>query len=248
MDRTSNRFIYNTLLAILVLMSIYGLNAQTPSMISDPDDDPDIPPLALLIDSALVHSPLLKRYDANLSIRDITLTLQRRQWMDYLYFEGNTRYGIYDQIYFQGLHEPGEVPMGFVNQREQTWYYAGVSLKLPLTSIVGQRKRLQQTRVAFDMISREREMAVDDIHKAVIEAYYELLFKRESMKTFYGIYQDLKIAYIDAGNRLQEQKIGFNDYAILSSTYGKAKNDYDLARSEFFISLSLLRFMTGWDF
>ena len=248
MEIISNRIRFSKFAAILLLMSVCGLHAQTPTTNTVPDHELDIPPLAALIDSALVHSPLLKKYDANLSIRDITLTLQRRQWMDFLYFEGNTRYGIYDQVYFQGLYDPGETPVGFVNQREQTWYYAGVSLKLPLTSFIGQRKRLQQTHIAFDMIAWEREMAVEDTHKAVIEAYYELLFRQESMKTFYGIFQDLKIAYLDAGNRLQEQKIGFNDYAILSSTYGKAKNDYDLARSEFLTSLSLLRFMTGWDF
>ncbi len=231
---------------MMLLMTSLGVTAQQPASVADPHID--IPPLAVLIDSALVHSPLLKKYDVNLSIKDITLDLQRMQWMDYLYVEGNTRYGVYDQVYFQGLYDQEELPVGFVNQREQTWYYAGVSLKLPLTTFIGQRKRLQQTRIAFDMIAWEREVAAEEIQKAVIQAYYELLFREESMKTFFGIYQDLKIAYIDSNNRLQEQKIGFNDFAIISSTYGKAKNDYDLARSEFLTSLSLLRFMTGWDF
>ncbi len=211
-------------------------------------DLPDIPPLQQLIDSALVHSPLLKRYDAAVEMERLDLSLERRKWLDYLYIEGNTRYGVYDQIYFQGLAEGVETPVAFLDQRKQAWYYGGVSLKLPISTFFNQKRRLQQTRLSIDILNLEKEVMADDLQKSIIEAYYTLLFRYESMNTFYAIYQDLKVAYRDAQNRLEENKIGFNDYAILSSTYGKAKNDWDQARSDFLISLNMLRFITGWDF
>lgn len=211
-------------------------------------DLPNIPPLQQLIDSALVNSPLMRRFDAAIELEKLDLSFERRQWLDYLYVEGNTRYGVYDQIYFQGLADGVESPVGFLNQRRQAWYYGGVSIKLPISTFINQKKRLQQTHLSLDIINHEKEMMADELQKSIIEAYYTVLFRYESMNTFYAIYQDLKVAYRDAQNRLEEQKIGFNDYAILSSTYGKAKNDWDQARSDFLISLNLLRFMTGWDF
>lgn len=208
----------------------------------------DIPPLQALIDSALVNAPLLERYDVNMELLSASMPLERRRWMDFVFFEGNTRYGVYDQIHIRGVGDSGDSPVGYMDSREQMWYYGGVSLKLPLSAFATQRRRVQQVVLSFDMVSYEKRMAEEEIRKEVIEAYYELLFRQESMHTFYAIYQDLEIAFHDAIYRLREQKISFQDYATLSSTYGKAKNDYARARSDFLISLGIMRVMTGWDF
>jgi hypothetical protein len=220
---------------------------------SNPEDgfgsDPlNIPTLAALIDSAMVRSPILKKYDAAIEKENFFIDFERRRWMDYIYFEGNTRYGVYDQIYVQGEADGLDPPLAFLNSRKQTWYYAGVSLKMPLSVLINSGKHVQQMKISVDAINYEREMLKDELQKQIIESYYNVQFRYESMNTFYTIYQDLKIAYLDAVNRLEEQKINFHDYAILSSTYGKAKNDYDQAKNDFVTSLNLLRFMTGWDF
>jgi hypothetical protein len=211
-------------------------------------DPLNIPPLAALIDSAIVRSPILIKYDAAIEKEKFFVDFERRRWMDFIYFEGNTRYGVYDQIYVQGEADGLDPQLAFLNSRKQTWYYAGVSLKMPLSVLVNSGKHVQQMKISVDAINYEREMLKDELQKQIIESYYTVLFRYESMNTFYTIYQDLKIAYLDAVNRLAEQKINFHDYAILSSTYGKAKNDYDQAKNDFVISLNLLRFMTGWDF
>lgn len=210
--------------------------------------DFEIPPLQALIDSALLSSPLLKRYDAMHNKIALEKYFQRRHWMQSFYMEANTRYGAFDQLYFTGSNDPGESPIGYTYQQQQTNYYIGLSLKLPLAAFVNQRKKIQQLNFNLDEIRMEQESVAENLIKNVIENYYEVLFRHESMNTFFAIYQDVKISYLDAGNRLQEQKIGFNDYSIISSTYGKAKNDYNRAKADFLIGLNMLRFITGWEF
>ena len=236
-----------SILLLFASMPILLAGQQDPGELQSPDLS-DIPPLQALIDSALVNAPLLEKYNANLDLLSSSMPLERRRWMDFLFIEGNTRYGVYDQIHIRGVDDPGDSPVGYLDSREQMWYYGGVSLKLPLSAFATQRRRVQQVALSFDMVSYEKRMAEEEIRKEIIEAYYELLFRQESMHTFYAIYQDLEIAFHDAIYRLREQKISFQDYATLSSTYGKAKNDYARARSDFLISLGIMRVMTGWDF
>ncbi|HPE35173.1 MAG TPA: TolC family protein [Bacteroidales bacterium] len=233
---------------LMILLIPFTVFSQSPEDDGFDSGPLNIPSLEVIIDSALNRSPLLKKYDAALDAEAFNLSFEKRKWLDNLYIEGNTRYGVYDQIYLQGLENETEPPIGILNQRKQTWYYAGVSVKLPLSTIINRKKHLLQTEKAIEVIRQEKEMMADDLTKTIIEGYYDVLFKYESMHTFYAIYQDLRIAYLDAVNRLQEQKVNFHDYAILSSTYGKAKNDYDLAKSDFLKSINMLRFIAGWDF
>jgi outer membrane protein TolC len=232
---------------VFLCITMQSTGQQLP-IVADDSRTFNLPPLQALIDSALERSPLLKRYDAIQAKVSMEKYFQRRQWMQSLYLEANTRYGAFDQLYFTGATDPGESPIGYTYQQQQTNYYVGVSLKLPLATFVNQRKRIQQLNYNLDEIRMEQGSVADNVIKTVIENYYEVMFRHESMNTFFAIYQDVKISYLDAGNRLQEQKISFNDYAIISSTYGKAKNDYDKARTDFLISLNMLRFISGWQF
>jgi hypothetical protein len=234
-------------LVLFCIVTLRSVGQQLPISAEDTRTF-NIPPIQALIDSALERSPLLKRYDAIYNKVNMEKHFQRRQWMQSLYLEANTRYGAFDQLYFTGASDPNESPIGYTYQQQQTNYYVGVSLKLPLATFVNQRKKIQQLNYNLDEIKMEQGSVADNVIKTVIENYYEVLFRHESMNTFFAIYQDMKISYLDAGNRLQEQKIGFNDYAIISSTYGKAKNDYDRARTDFLMSLNMLRFVSGWQF
>ncbi len=242
--------VFRSIRFFLILFSLchFIATAQDQDSVLLETHDFTIPPLQALIDSALLNSPLLKRYDAIHNKVALEKYFQRRHWMQSFYMEANTRYGAFDQLYFTGSTDPGESPIGYTYQQQQTNYYIGLSIKLPLATFVNQRKKMQQLKFNLDEIRMEQESVAENIIKNVIENYYELLFRYESMNTFFAIYQDVKISYLDAGNRLQEQKIGFNEYSIISSTYGKAKNDYDRAKTDFLISLNMLRFVTGWDF
>ncbi len=236
--------IFLTVFVILPVMLI----SQAPQDDGFQIEPLQLPSLQALIDSAKVKSPLLKKYEAEAAVESFNLTFEQRKWMDFIYMEGNVRYGVYDQVYVQGEVDGLDPIYPLFNERKQTWYYGGISLKLPLSTFINQNKKIKQTKMTIEAIGFEREMMAEELEKIIIESYYKVLFRHESMNTFYTIYQDLKIAYLDAVNRLNEQKINFQDYAILSSTYGKAKNDFDQAKSDFLTSLNLLRFMTGWNF
>jgi len=85
-----------------------------------------IPPVDELIASALEHSPLLKAKQKQTDIDLQDVSIQKREWMKYLYIEGAASYGMYDQVILQDYtSEQQNYNTGFLNQGEQKRYYGG---------------------------------------------------------------------------------------------------------------------------
>jgi len=94
----------------------------------------------------------------------------------------------------------------------------------------------------------ELQSAQVQIKQIIIEAYYHLQYLDESMRTFYHIYQTLEIGYLKAEKDLLNGRTNLNEYALLASTVGKAKNDYQKAKSTFHAQYHKLMEITGMEF
>jgi len=57
-----------------------------------------IPPLQALIDSAYANSPLLKRQDKQVLIRDLRENTVNQEWLKYINVFATTNYGVYDNF------------------------------------------------------------------------------------------------------------------------------------------------------
>jgi len=57
-----------------------------------------IPPLSALIDSAFANSPLLKRQDKQIVIRDLSEKTVNQEWLKYINLFATSNYGVYDNF------------------------------------------------------------------------------------------------------------------------------------------------------
>ena len=57
-----------------------------------------IPPLNALIDSAYVHSPVLRRQDKQVLIRNLRENTVNQEWLKYINVFATTNYGVYDNF------------------------------------------------------------------------------------------------------------------------------------------------------
>ncbi|MFP4288181.1 MAG: TolC family protein [Bacteroidales bacterium] len=213
-----------------------------------PEEEPElleVPSLEKLISFALENSPLMGSTDIDTEVLRQKLIITRKEWMDNIRFDGAVNYGMYDQLLVRGVSDPDVDPLSQLSRGEQIRYYGGVSLRIPLSAFASRKNEIQQQKLEMEkseMLSREQEQ---QIRKMVIEAYYELKYLEESVKTHHEIYQTLQISFMKAEKDMQQGRIKLNEFAGIVATLGKAKDEYLQVRNQYFLQYRLIGEITG---
>lgn len=237
---------YISFITILLALSSQALRGQTDE-ISD-STDIRIPSLNAVLDSAYLHSPLLKKKELDINILGETSKVEKKKWMDNLYFDGAANYGMFDQIVVSGAGTSTTTNSGILTSSEQMRYYGGLSLKMPLSLIT---KRRSQTRIQeFEQQQSELELqdAKEVLKQNIIAEYFQFKYLEESMKTYHSIYQTLQISYMKAEKDIVNGRINLSEFAALASTVGKSKDDYFKAKYNFYVQYHKIKILTGINF
>lgn len=205
----------------------------------------ELPSLTDVITGALQHSPLLKVKSLEIKENHHELSKSKKNWMDYVYVEGAGNYGLFDQVVLSGISSDGETNTGLLTKNKQIRYYGGVSIKLPLSSVSKRKDEIQITRLRLESAEQEYIQLQKDIKQVIIDEYYQLKYMEESMKTFHSIYKTLEISYLKAEREVKNGRMGINEFALLASTVGKAKDDYYKAKNNFQAQYHRLQNLSG---
>ncbi len=204
-----------------------------------------LPPLDSVVQIALENSPLLKQKATEVLIVEKDLLIHKRSWMDFLYIEGTLKYGLYDNFLMQENTDESNVSTGIVSQTEQTTYYAGIGLKLPISGLTNRKRELDQKKLEIESAEYDRMVSEKEVKTIVINMYFELKYLDESMRNYFEILQTLQISYEKSKVDLYNGRTDLNKFAILTSTVGKAKNDYIKARNTFWSEYYTFGNITG---
>lgn len=207
-----------------------------------------IPSLKTLIDSALVHSPIIKARTTEIEIAHEELKITNKKWMDYIYLEGFANYGLYDQVTINGQAIPGNSKTGMFSKNELMQYYAGISIKLPISSIFSRANESEINELNIEHANYILKEYQKHLTEIIIKEYYNLKYLKESMGAFLDVYKTLEISYKKAQNDLENGRIQFDDFALLVSTLGKAKAAYFKSMNDYFAQYLSLQNITGISF
>jgi len=205
-----------------------------------------IPALNVLIDSALVHSPLLKA--GNLEIEELSemLSSDKKEWLNNIFLQASANYGMYDQVEIKGIQ--GEDASGYLSQREQFNYYAGAGLKIPIGDLLSRKNKIKVTRLQMEQKRYELDAIKMQIKNTIITEYYKLVQYQASLESSFDIFQTLEISYLKAKNDLENDRINLNDFATLVTNKGKALEQYEKTKANYYAQYRILEIITGMQF
>ena len=207
-----------------------------------------IPSLNTVIDLALKHSPLLKAKALNSEIVNQELKIEKKKWLNYIFIEGAANYGLFDQVIISGFSTEGNPSTGTLSKSEQMRYYAGFGLKLPLSAFTSRKNELKIKKLNYQQTKYELQEFENQLRQIIIDEYFKMKYLEESMKTFSNIYQTLEISYLKAEKDVLDGRMNLNDFALLVSTLGKSKDDYNKTKSNFYAQYFKLQELTGVKF
>jgi len=204
-----------------------------------------IPPLTMLIDSAIKNSPLLDASRNEIEQIQQDLRIDKKAWTDYIYLEGNGRNGRYDQYTMVNQNNINENISGIISESQQVTYFAGISLRLPLSSLTSTHNKTRINNLKIEQTEFSAQQLKKEIKQLVIEEFYKLKSYEESMYTFQDVNQTLEISYMKAKKDLENGKIEIDEFALLVATRGKAKENYLKAKNNFQMQYHKIQVITG---
>jgi len=130
-----------------------------------------VPPLMALIDSALVHSPLLDQQTSLIRIREYQLKTQKIDWTRYVRASTDYRYGTIDNI----TVAPGGTAIG-IEQALSSRFSIGTSLGFSLFDVLDQRRKVKLAQEQLEYEEYKMDEVKQLVTSEVIKLHSQLTF------------------------------------------------------------------------
>lgn len=205
-----------------------------------------LPPLDALIDSAIIHSPILKLQDGQVAIRELELARKRKQWLEYVNVEAYGQYtnnaSISSSTFNSGVYTN-------LNTNSFQWRYGGgVTLKYPIFNLFSRGKEIRIAKREIQVASLQREVLIKELRKTIIELYNEALLQHSLIEVKIEALETSNVAVKLGELDFRNNKINVSDLSKIVDARMKNQTEYEQALSGLRLSLEMLQEVSGYNF
>jgi len=214
-------------LILMVLLLPFSLEAQTfgrssvktniDSIIIDLADY--LPPLNLMIDSAVANAPRIRYYAERQKMFEYQMSMSKKRWMEGVRVNFNYNAGN------NSITETGSLVLVGINY--------GVNVQVPLSTFFGQRDEAKMAQAASDGESANKDLAILEIRREVEETYSRLFMLRDMIKeatdakeSSQFIYEQAEAAYVRGQLTLDELGSNADLRSKWATSYITLKTDF----------------------
>lgn len=205
-----------------------------------------LPLLDALLDSTMVHSPLLKQQDEQIAIRQLQLERKRKQWLEYLNVETYIQYGnnanVISSSFDTGLNN------NLNTTSIQTRYGTGLTFKYPIFNLFSRGKDISIARREISSASYQKAVLVQELRRTIIELYSKALLAHSLLVIKVGAMETSSLAVKLGEIDFRDSKISLSDLSKITDANMKNETEYQLALSDLRLSLELLQELSGYKF
>ena len=229
-----------TCLTCMIFSATPGSFSQTDKKINPLDDDiqTKIPPLEVLIDSAIARDPYVSFRNRQIKVNSYKLYADEKQWMRDLGMQADLRYGNYDNLSTNtGV---GVTPGSFYTVRTETKYGVGVYISLPIFDLVNRSNQNSLARTEIKQAQDMYEMQCAETRQKVIRQYNDMVVKQRLLKIRSKYQETARVNMLMAEKEFLNGAIPVTEYARLSSITVQAETDYENAKMDFKTAFMIL--------
>jgi len=202
-----------------------------------------LPPLDTLIQAALSNSGAYLYFVEEMKVKQEEFKLQNKDWFDYLNIDGDVGYGHNDQLYYNQYSYDHEYSL--LSNSKQMRYYAGLSLKVPLSAIFNRGNQLKIAHHNVVKAEGEARKTSEQISSYVIELYYAALSNYKAMIIGRAQLESSQLEMDKAEKDFIDGHLSFNNYSIAVRNYYKEEIELEKAKNDFIQVLTKLELITG---
>ena len=209
-------------------------------------DSISIPPLSVMIDSAIAHNAMLTYFEQGIQVKKISLAIDQKNWTKNFGVQADVRYGTFDN--FSTNTAEGQNPSLIATKTNQTNYGIGGYLKLPLSDFVNRKNQIKLARTEVDQAQSMAEVQRDQIRQMVIKQYNDLILKQSLLKIKAQNLEMSRINMVMAEKEFQNGVIPLGTYSSMSETAGNTEINFEEAKADFKTAYMILEELVGFKF
>lgn len=205
-----------------------------------------IPPLDVLIDSALINSHRLKYWDKEIKITEYELKSAKRDWSKSIYFSGEIKEGKWTSLVFVQDEFGNEV--GTLGTTNQGRYSIGLALRLPILDLWDRGNLIKLGKMR---VERNIEKMLEDrqaIRSNVINLYNEVIIQQNMLKLDIDNIEFSELTAEMADKEFQNGKISLADLSRIRDDLARARYRFVDSQTGFINAYVMLQELTGIKF
>lgn len=201
-----------------------------------------LPPLSVLMDSAIQNNPYVRFRDLQLLIEDCKLKGIKTDWTRHLGVQGEVRYGTYDSYVSTGGSAMSTSTTEDIRWSTSTFF------SIPLETILNRKNQLRQSKLEHEQAKYMAEVQREELKQVVIRQYNDLILKQKilKIKSKFKATSDLNMLMTEKG--FTNGTVPMNEYAMITENTNRAETDFATAMVEFQTSYQLLEVICGMRF
>jgi len=192
-----------------------------------------LPPLNVLIDTALVHSPELNYYDSRIKVREYEISMAKKSWTSDVILGANVNVGTF-----------GSVALDDITIGQQ--YTFGV--RMPLSTIFTRNERIGMAESWLDTEIHKREEARRLVQDQVIELYNKLFLIRRLLEIQSEAKESSELIKEMGDIRFMDGELSIEDLGTTTELRAKYYSQYEELRTEFSNTYFRLERLVGVPF
>ncbi len=198
-----------------------------------------LPPLQLLIDSAMANSPEMTISEVSLEQSEIEIRQGSKDWADLIGFRA--RYG-----YGQFLTTNDDIGVQFADPRTGYQIFAGV--QLPLNYFVSRNERMELLKTQMEISKQELRRTQMDIRDQVIRTYNELVLLQRLINISAEARESATLQYQMAEEKFRDGQISLEELGSATNMRANFASEYEKLRAQFGEVYTALERLVGTPF
>lgn len=205
-----------------------------------------LPPLEVLIDSAIKNAPLIRMEDAEISLAKYRLKEDKRSWTRNFGFNSSASYG---NFYNYSTNETaGGTPSEFLSNRTQSAFSVGFYLRFPLFEIINQKNYVNQGKREIEKHMIRKEQMIKEAKQDVIFTYQDLLLHQDLLKVKNEAQVTTSLQVAMAEKEFLNGKITIAELARMTEIHSTNLYNYKKDRMLFYRQYLILEELVGIKF
>lgn len=205
-----------------------------------------IPPLSSLIDSAYANSPLIKRQDKQINLRDLQEKTVNQEWLKYINIFGTSNYGVYDN--FVSVQDQSVVG-STINTGNSFRWSVGVAISgAPFYDIINKPTMKKIKHLEMEQEIDTKEDIKLQLKQIVIQQYNQTLLSYQMMiianNNVYSNFTQLEMSE----NKFNLGQLEIFTLANVREMYYKSLMTYEKNKYEFQSNYMILETICGIEF
>lgn len=234
--------------SIVLLGLALGNQSIAQTSISDStlkDSLPTLPPLSVVLDSALKNSAAVQFRYQEIIAKQASLKSEKNYWSRNVGLQADTRYGTFDNF---SSNNNGSSTSIFNTTSKQLNYGVGVYLKFPIQDILDRKNQIKRATAELTQSKLLAKTQEEEVTALVIKLYQDFLLKDKLLKIYASSMGNARANSSMIETEFRNGKISVAEYVRVSDIATRVETDFEKAKTEYNTAKLLLETVVGFKF